>query len=249
MTDALDGALETMWLQACNDANAEEAFLHELSQQRVLVILRQPPGPNDAAPWRNLVSWQRGTDSVAFTPLFTGTEHASFALPPPALFVRVPMRVLLAAGDSHRFILNPLSEQPFELQEKRLALLRRFIAKAHHDAEWPSLKAPWAFRLPEDALFPVAVKLVEWFSHSGRVDQAFLYELTRGQKPRTEIVLGLNEPADEALADELIAIAIKAGVDPNSFIVRFLPDEPSHREGIALAGLTPFYQRQGSLLH
>jgi hypothetical protein len=126
-------------------------------------------------------------------------------------------------------------------------LLRRYIAEAHQDAEWPSRRAPWIFQLPDDALFPVAVKLVQWFNTTGRVDQAFLYELTRGKEPRTEIVLGLDEPPDRALADVLIAIAVQAGIDATSFIVRFLSDEPSHREGLAQAGFTPFYQRPGTL--
>jgi hypothetical protein len=157
----------------------------------------------------------------------------------------------LAAGGDQTYIVNPLSEPqpPFELQATQRASLRRYIAEAHHDAEWPARHAPWIFQLPDDALFPVAVKLVEWFNATGRVDQAFLYELTRGKPRRTEIVLGLNEPADTELADTLIAMAVQAGVEATSFIVRFLPDEPSHREGLAQAGFTPFYQRPASPPH
>ncbi|RDS83602.1 hypothetical protein DWU98_04515 [Dyella monticola] len=249
MTDASDDRLEALWRQAGRDVHAEEAFLRELSGQRVSVILRQRPGPGDAAPERNLVQWKRESDGTAFAPVFTHPTHVAFSLPAPAQLVLVPVRVLLAAGGDQTYIVNPLSEAPFELRAAQRTLLRRSIAETHHDAEWPSLHAPWIFRLPDDALYPVAVKLVEWFNATGHVDQAFLYELTRGKEPRTEIVLGLNEPADTALADALMAIVTQAGVEAASFIIRFLPDEPSHREGLAQAGLTPFYQRPAPSHH
>ncbi|GLQ45947.1 hypothetical protein GCM10007862_09980 [Dyella lipolytica] len=241
--------LDTLWLEANLDAYAEATFLHELSGRRIFVILRQPPGAGDAAPERNLVQWRRETDGVTFIPIFTRANRLPFALPAPAKLVHVLMRVLMAAGGEQTYIVNPLSEAPFELQVKRRGLLRRYIAQAHHDAEWPSLEAPWIFRLPDDSLYPVAVKLVEWFNATGRVDQAFLYELTRGRESRTEIVLGLGVPADKVLADTLKTIAIEAGMEAASFIVRFLPDEPSHREGLAQAGMTPFYQRPGISQH
>lgn len=159
------------------------------------------------------------------------------------------MRVLLAAGGAQCYIINPLSKPSFEMKVAQLAVLRTYIAETHHDTEWPSRAAPWIFRLPDDALFPIAVKWVEWFNATGRVDQAFLYKLTRGMRGkdrRTELVLGLNVPADQALADTLMTIGIQAGIDATSFIVRFLPDEPSHREGLSQAGLSPFYQRPGT---
>lgn len=245
MASAGDDRLEALWFQANQGDQAETAFLYELSSQRVAVILRQPPGPGEAAPERNLVQWHRETDGTTFVPIFTRAAHLPFALPAPAQLTNVLMRVLLAAGGDQTYIVNPLSEASFELQAAHRAVLRSYIAEAHYDAEWPSRHAPWIFRLPDDGLFPVAVKLVEWFNTTGRVDQAFLYELTRGKEPHTEIVLGLNEPADRLLADTLKTIAIEAGIDAATFIVRFLPDEPSHREGVAQAGLTPFYQRPG----
>jgi hypothetical protein len=70
--------------------------------------------------------------------------------------------------------MNSVSELPFELHAAPRAKLRSYIAESHHDAEWPSRSAPWVFRFFDDALFPVAVKLVEWFNTTGRVDQAFL---------------------------------------------------------------------------
>lgn len=249
MTNARKDQLETLWRQACQDENAEPAFLRELSEQRVVVILRQPPGAGDAAPERNLVQWRRETDGTTFVPIFICETHLMYALPAPAKFTQVPMRVLLAAGGEKTYIVNPLSEAPFELQATQRTLLRRYIAEAHQDAEWPSRQAPWVFQLPDDALYPVAVKLVEWFNATGRVDQAFLYELTRGTARRTEIVLALNETADQKMADTLTEIAIQAGVDAASFIVRFLPDEPSHQEGLAQAGISPFYQRPVSSRH
>ncbi|GLQ94451.1 SseB family protein [Dyella acidisoli] len=241
--------LESLWLHANRNAHAEAAFLRELSHQRVVVILRQAPGPGEATPERNLVQWRRETDGTAFVPIFTRAMRLPFAPPTPAQLARVPMRVLLAALGDQTYIVNPLSEASFELQAAERILLRRYIAEAHYDAEWPSRHAPWIFRLPDDALFPVAVKLAEWFNATGRVNQAFLYELTRGKESRTEIVLGLNEPPDKVLADTLTEIAIQSGVKATFFIVRFLPDEPSHREGILQAGFTPFYQRPMSLRH
>ena len=205
--------------------------------------MRQSPGPGHAAPERNLVQWQRENDGAIFIPIFTDALHLSAKLPSSTRLARVAIRVLLAAGGDQLYIVNPQSKYPFELNLARLQSLRGHIVEAHRDAEWPSYTAPWTFRLPDDALFPVAVKLVEWFNQSGRVDEAFLYELTRGESPRIEIVLGLSEPADQTLADTLTTIAVRAGADATSFIVRFLPDEPSHREGIALARLTPFYRR------
>jgi hypothetical protein len=249
MARAKDNRLEALWLQAKRGDQAEMAFLYELSQQRVAIILRQPPGPGQAAPERNLVQWHRETDGIAFVPIFTSSTYLPFALTPPAQLTHVLMRVLLAAGGEQTYIINPLSEAPFELQAAQRAMLRGFLAEAHYDAEWPSRHAPWIFRLPDDALFPVAVKLVEWFNATGRVDQAYLYELTRGKEPRIEVVLGLNEPNDRAMANTLTAIAVQAGVEATSFIVRFLPDEPSHREGLRQAGVTPFYQRPKMARH
>lgn len=243
MAYARNDRLEPLWLEAHRNVHAEATFLRALSSQRVVVILRQPPGAGDASPERNLVQWRRETDGTVFVPILTSTTHLPFAPPAPAQLARVPMHILLAASGDQTYIVNPLSETPFELQVAQRTLLRRYITEAHHDVEWPSRHAPWAFRLPDDALYPVAVKLVEWFNATGHVDQAFLYELTRGKKPHTEVVLGLNEPTDKRLADTLLEIAIQAGVDATSFIVRFLPDEPCHREGVARAGLTPFYQR------
>ena len=157
------------------------------------------------------------------------------------------MRTLLAAGGNRPYIVNPTSPSAFELREAQLDFLRRCVADAHHDAEHPSLHNPWVFQLPDDALYPVAVKLVEWFNSHDRVDEAFLYELTRGGQ--SQIVLGLNEEVDQALADTLIDVAVRAGVSAASFVVRFLPDEPSHREGVALGGITPFYRRPASSLN
>ncbi|MBT2118913.1 hypothetical protein KK141_11180 [Dyella sp. LX-66] len=123
------------------------------------------------------------------------------------------------------------------------------MAKAHQELASPSREAPWAFRLPDEALYLVAVKLVEWFIRHGCVDRAFLYELLRGSEPRAYIVLGLDEPADPALADTLTAVAIQAGVDPARFMVRFLPEESAHHEGVVRGGITPFYQRPKSTHH
>lgn len=159
------------------------------------------------------------------------------------------MRLLLAAVDGQCCIVNPLSHAPFKLEGAHVDRLLDYMATAHQETGNPSRATPWAFRLPDDALFGVAVKLVEWFNQHGRVDRAYLYELLRGKEPLADIVLGLDEPADTALADALTAVAIQAGVDPAHFIVRFLPDEAAHREGVMRGGITPFYQRPKSPPH
>ncbi|OZB58043.1 MAG: hypothetical protein B7X33_03525 [Lysobacterales bacterium 13-68-4] len=241
--------LEALWLDAGRDPQGEAAFLRELSRQRVVTILRQPPGVGPAEPGRNLVQWQRSTDGMTFVPIFTSVQQLSIPPSPPAQAVRVSMRLLLAAVDGQCCIVNPLSDAPFELKEAHVALLLGHIANAHQETGSPSRTAPWAFQLPDEAVYSVAVRLAEWFNRHGRIDRAFLYELLRGDEPQADIVLGLDEPADTALADSLIAVAIQAGVDPAHFIVRFLPDEPSHREGILRGGITPFYQRPRTSLH
>ncbi|MDG2538727.1 SseB family protein [Dyella jiangningensis] len=236
-------ALEALWLDASRDAQAEGAFLRELSRQQVVTLLKQRPGPGPADPGHNLVQWQRSTNGMTFVPVFTSVQQLTITPPPPAQAVRVPMRLLLAAVDGQYCIVNPLSDMPFELKESQIAQLLGYMAKAHQEVGNPSRVAPWVFRLPDDSLYSVAVKLVEWFNLHGRVDRAFLYELLRSSGSQPVIVLGLEERADVTLADTLTAVAIQAGVDPANFVVRFLPEEPSHREGILRGGITPFYQR------
>ncbi len=235
--------LEVLWLDAGRSARAETTFLRELSRQRVLTLLKQRPGPGPADPGHNLVQWQHTTDGRMFVPIFTSVQQLTITPPPPIQAVRVPTRLLLAAVDGQCCIVNPLSNTPFELTEPRVTQILGHMAKAHQETGNPSCAVPWAFRLPDDALYSVAIKLVEWFNRHGRVDRAFLYELLRGSEPQADIVLALDEPADTALADALTAVAIQAGVDAARFIVRFLPDEPSHREGVLRGGITPFYQR------
>lgn len=241
--------LEALWLDASCDAQAEAAFLRELSRHRVVAILKQPPGPGSAEPGHNLVQWQRTTDNLTFVPIFTSVKQLSIGLPSPAKAVRVPLRLLLAAIDGQTCIVNPLSKAAFELKPTQIALLLDYMGQAHQETGAPSREAPWAFRLPHDSLYSVAVKLAEWFIRHGRVDRAFLYELLRGSASQADIVLALDQSADIALADALRAVAIQAGVDADHFTVRFLPDEPSHREGIVRGGITPFYQRPATSVH
>lgn len=117
----------------------------------------------------------------------------------------------------------------------------RGIQPAGDGAE-PMRDAPWTFQFPDDGLYPVAVALMTWFNANGRVDSVYMYELTRGSAPHV-VVLGLDLPADPTLAETLTTIAVAAGAGPDAFVVRFLPDEPSHCAGIAGIGLTPFYRR------
>jgi len=242
MTDAFYGSLEAAWRKAVDDPLAVAPFLRELSSHAVLVILRQPPGPGAAAPERNLVHWQYQDSGEVMVPVFTDIAHLSIPIPPPAQAVRVPVRVLLAAGGNQRYVMNPLSSSPFDLRTEHLEKMRECIAEQSLESEQPSRNAPWAFRLPDDALYPVAVALVAWFNANGRVDDAYLYELTRGDASPT-VTLGLNLSWDQELATTLKSVAVEAGANPDAFVVRFLPEEGSHRAGIAGINLEPFYRR------
>lgn len=242
MTQDQHDPFETSWPHADDDLAAEETLLRELSRRAVLAILQQPPGSGAAEPGRNLVHWKHQTSGDAFVPIFTDASHLTIPIPAPAAAVRVLMRALLAAGGLQRYIVNPLSPYPFELGPARIARIRAFFASRGLDPEEPSHQAPWAFRLPDDALYPVAVALVAWFNASGTVDEAYLYELTRGAAAPV-VVLGLNHGLDLDLARKLAAIAVEAGADPDAFEVRFLTEEPSHRAGIKGIELVPFYLR------
>ncbi len=230
-----------------NPAN-EAAALRALSQQSLFVILQQPPGPGSAAPERNLVQWRRDSDGIVFVPVFTDPAHIPFQVPPPARLVRVSMRVLVRTWGSAVFIVNPLSPEAFEVDAARLAQLRAFLAEQGYDPMGPSPEAPWAFHPPSDGLYPVAYALASWFVAHGRVDEAYLYELDQLglSSPQMQIVLGLNEPLDPVLAKTLTDVAVQAGAPAEGFVVRFLPDEPSHQAGIENLGLGPFYLRPRS---
>lgn len=248
MTHDQHDPLEASLKHAGDDPAAEELFLRELSCHPMLVILQQPPGPGAAEPGLNLLHWQHDTSGDVFIPIFTHASHLTIPIPAPITAVRVPMRVLLAAGGAQRYIVNPLSTTPFELDPPRIARIRAFFASRGLDPGEPSHQAPWAFRLPDDVLYPVAVALVAWFNARGRVNEAYLYELTRGAAAPA-VVLGLNHGLDLDLARKLAAIAVEAGADPDTFEVRFLTEEPSHRAGIKGINLMPFYLRSRVAYH
>ena len=235
-------AIEVSWLHAGDDSTGEEAFLRDLSCSMVLTILMQPAGPGAADPGKNLALWKDEANGDTFVPVFTRTSHLTIPVLAPATIVRVPMRVLLATGGDRRYIINPLSSPSFELDAARVSRVREFFAARGLDPAEPSLQTPWAFRFPEDSLFPVAVALATWFNIEGEVYEAYLYELTRGSAPPVT-VLGLNHELDLGLAERLKAIAVEAGADRHNLEVRFLRDEPSHRAGITGIKLAPFYSR------
>ena len=243
MAEAPDDSLEAAWQRAGDGPVAEATFLRELSARAVLVILHQPPGPGAAAPERNLVTWSHDLDGGVFIPVFTDATHLPFPVSAPAQLIRVSTRVLLAAGGTQHYRVNPMSSASFVLDSARIAQVRAYIAARSLESEAPSRDTPWAFRLPDDALYPVAFALANWFVTTGRVDEAYLYELTRGEARVPQVVLGLNEASDPALADTLKAVAVQAGADAGTFMVRFLPVEPSHRAGIEGIELDPFYRR------
>ena len=242
MTNTDLSPLEATWRDAACDAQAERAFLEQLSESSVVVILLQPHGPGAAAPERNLARWRDETRGEDFTPVFTDTTHLSMPVPPPARAVRVPLRVLLAAGGDQRYVVNPGSPTPFELDASRLTELRQHIAARSQESTAPSRHAPWTFRFPDDALYPVAMALARWIHANERVDEAYLYEVTQG-KAVSLVVLGLDSATAPELAGTLTDIAVKAGADSGRFVVRFLPVEHSHRAGIEAIGLDPFYRR------
>lgn len=152
------------------------------------------------------------------------------------------MRVLLAAGGDQKYVVNPMSPTPFELDAGRLTQLRRHVAALSQESRAPSGLAPWTFRCPDHALYPVTVALAHWFHANDRVDKAYLYEVTQG-KAAPVVVLGLDGATDAELANALMGVAVEAGADPDAFMVRFLSVEHSHRAGIDAIGLEPFYQR------
>jgi hypothetical protein len=75
------------------------------------------------------------------------------------------------------------------------------------------------------------------------VDIAYLYELGQGGEASWQTVLGVEEPPDRVMANTLVKVAASAGLMEPPLIVRFLPDEPSHRAGLNGLGLEPFYRR------
>lgn len=237
-------SLETAWQNAGNDAQAKVDFLRQLSGSTVVVILRQPPGLGAATPERNLMEWLQKGDEAVIVPIFTDVAHLTIPIPSPARAVRVPMRLLLATGgDQRRYLINPLSQRPVELDPLALAQMRSFFATQSQEADAPSRDTPWVFESPDEALYPVAAALAIRLQSMGSVYSAYIYELRRGEAPPI-VVLGLDASWDPELAEKLTEVAVDAGVNPSTFVVRFLPDESSHRAGLIALGLPPFYQPQ-----
>jgi len=241
--NADDDPLGTMIDKGTATAEAEERLLFALAGSSILAALNQAPGSGAAEPVRNLVEWQR-QDGERIVPLFTAAARLPAPLPPPALLARVPVRILLASAGARHYVLNPLSAKSYEMSKAVCARLRSLIAALPGIPDVPSRDAPWAFRAPSDSLYPVAYALATWFVVNDRVDEAYLYELLRprsGEPP--QVILALDEPADGPLAATLTEVATEAGAEATTFRVRFLPDEPSHRAGIAGLGMGPFYRR------
>lgn len=246
MSNDCDDPLGTLIDAGISSDASEAAFLDLLSKSTVLVILRRPPGPGDATPGRNLVEW-KDADGRRIVPLFTSLARALPGLPAPATYVRVQMLVLLLSAGARRFVINPLSPGKFELSDSAYRQLQAIAAADPVLGELPSPDRPWEFRFPDDSLYPVAYALASWFVASGRVDEAYLYELRLpGRNTPPQVVLAVNEQHDSALADALVQIACSAGLTEEAFRVRFLPEEPSHRSGISSLHLEPFYKRPAS---
>jgi SseB protein. len=241
--NADDDPLGTLIDRGTATAEAEERLLFALASGSILAALNQAPGAGAAELAQNLVEWQR-KNGERIVPLFTAAARLPAPLPPPALLARVPVRILLASAGARHYVLNPLSAKSYEICKAVCARLISLIAALPGIPDVPSRDAPWAFRAPSDSLYPVAYALATWFVASGRVDEAFLYELLcprSGEPP--QVILALDEPKDPPLAAMLTEVAIEAGAAATAFRVRFLPDEPSHRAGIAGLGMGPFYRR------
>ena len=243
MSNAWDDPLGVALEQALAARAKVQDFLRALATQSSLAILGQPPGAGAAAPERNLVEWRRD-DGTTIVPLFTAAARLQGAYPSPAVLVRVPFRLVLSVAGARQYVINPLSPQSWALSEADLAVVRAEITAQGLSSYAPSQDASWAFRAPGDNWFAVAYALATWFVASGRVQTAYLHEL---QLPApaacVHLVLAVDEPADPTLAVTMTQVASGAGSSPEGFLVRFLPDEPSHRAGIAGLGLRPFYRR------
>lgn len=230
-------------LDSLGQANPDEAgVLEALASSSVLVLLARPPGEGINRPERNLIEWYDQTDNVTFVPLFTSGGRIPGSFPPPMTLARVPIRILLSLAGRRYYVLNPLSPSRLTLAPSRIDRLLAIIADLSGETTVPSRHAPWGFRLPTDDWYPIAHALAGWMIADGRITKAFLYELLRGEES-PQMVLGLELPTDPLLAASLRAVAEQAGAAPGALAVRFLPDEPSHAEGVTGMGLEPFYQR------
>jgi hypothetical protein len=230
-------------LDGLGEADPKEAGLLEaLAAGSVLVLLAMPPGEGANRPERNLIEWHDQTDNVTFVPLFSAGGRIPGAFPPPMTLARVPVRLLLSLAGRRYYVLNPLSPNRLILTPSRIDQLLAIITHQSGETSVPSRQSPWGFRLPPDEWYPIARALAAWIIDDGRLSKAFLYELLRGEAP-PQMVLGLEVRTDPSLALTLREVAERAGAAPGSLVVRFLPDEPSHAQGVTGMGLEPFYER------
>jgi len=237
-----DDPLGTM-LDALSEADPDDAgLLAMLAAGTVLVLLARPPGEGVNRPERNLVEWKNTTEDNVFVPLFTAARRMPGAFPAPMTLTRVPTRLLLSLAGSRYYVLNPLSSVRLILTPSRVKRILEHVAAQSGETSVPSPHVPWGFRLPPDEWYPIAHALAAWIVDDGRLSKAFLYELLRGEAP-PQMVLGLEVRTDPTLAATLRAVAEQAGAPPGALTVRFLPDEPSHAQGVSGMGLEPFYQR------
>lgn len=249
MTTHVDEDIGPALAAARGDAAAEKPALDALSRRSVLVLLKQPPGPGAAEPRRNLVELKRERDGLPVVPVFTTRSRVTIPFPPPFQLVSTPMRAIVTTCGFRRYIVNPFSpEIAFEIDEATWLRLKACIEEQGYEPDAPSRDSPWAFQLPPDSLYPVGFALASWFTQHGRINEAYMYEVFRPRSPagpRGQIVLGLNEPLDLDLAKTLTEVAVQAGAPSGSFVVRFLPEEPTHQNGVAAIQLKPFWTRPG----
>lgn len=243
MTDSHnDDPLGALIDAADPDGPEREVVLAALAAGDILVLLARPPGEGEDRPERNLVEWHNAAENVTFVPLFTAASRLPGTFPPPTTLARVSARLLLSLAGRRYYVVNPLSPSRLTLPPTRVDRVLALIRALSGETSAPSRQVPWGFRLPTDDWFPIAHALASWIVADGRLAKAFLYELLRGEEP-PQMVLGLEVRTDPALAATLRGVAEAAGAAPGALAVRFLPDEPSHAQGVAGMGLEPFYQR------
>lgn len=243
MVEATKDFLGGLIAAALADPLARRRFLEALVSGDVWALLHQPPGEGDARPEHNLIQWQHQASGTPVVPIFTGPGRFPHPLPPPAVLARVAARVLLGLGLKPALCLNALDQPSWTLSAADLKTLHELMAHDGHHFDAHGIVVPWAFRYPSDEAYTLAVAFAEWFTRTGQVDIAYLYELgTAGPTEPMTTFLALDETPDMALADALLRVAESAGA-PASFTVRFLPREPAHREGLAGLRLPPFYVR------
>ncbi|KJV34784.1 hypothetical protein VI08_09360 [Luteibacter yeojuensis] len=150
------------------------------------------------------------------------------------------MRELLSIRPALAMSLNPLSEITWLVGAEHVALMRQHLCHVGLATEQPRPDAPWAFRTATTQELSLGPALARQLHGVGLASEAYLYALDRSDGQGECVVLAVDQPASPELLRVLQDAAIEAGA-PRSTLIRFLPDEPSHRAGVDSMALRPFY--------